>query len=245
MSDDHDHFCSALEVLPEQLRAKPGFASRAALLNRAFWGQGARLTISFLEGERPLHERVAEIAERWITETGADVQFEFWIGVARDPREANIRIAFRPDRGSNSLLGKFALDVTDGSNTMNLGWMTLDLPQDKANSVVLHEFGHSLGLIHEHLNPQRPVSWNKPQVIDDLRRTQGWNDDTIQRNMFAHYDPQELTATDVDPNSIMMYAIPARWTTDGFTTPFNSALTAQDKALIQAAYGTRTQFGAR
>jgi serralysin len=160
-----------------------------------------------------------------------------------NPRQANIRIAFRPEQGSSSILGKFALNVTDGSPTMNLGWMSPDLDQDKADSVVLHEFGHALGLIHEHLNPQRPISWNRQQVIDDLRRTQGWPDATIEANMFAQYDQQQVTATDVDPMSIMMYKIPPQWTTDGFTTSFNSALTAQDKAMIRSTYGNPRPFG--
>lgn len=245
MPEGHEFFCSALDVNPEQLRLGHGFTARAALLNRAFWGRGARLTIGFLEGETELHTRVAELAERWITETGADIQFEFWIGNRRDPREANLRIAFRPDKGSQSFLGRYALAVTGGAATMNLGWMSLELADDKASAVVLHEFGHALGLIHEHLSPAQRIDWNVPHVIADLRSTQGWSDDIIQANMFAHYDPKEVYATDIDPRSIMMYPIPEEWTNNGFSAPFNSSLTAQDKALIKAAYGLRPVFGAR
>jgi serralysin len=240
-----EFFCSALDINPERLRLGCGFTARAALLNRAFWGRGARLTIGFLEGETALHTRVAELAERWITETNADIMFEFWIGNRRDPREANLRIAFRPDKGSQSVLGRYALGVTGGAATMNLGWMSLELADDKASAVVLHEFGHALGLIHEHLSPAQQIDWNVPNVTADLRRTQGWSDDIIQANMFAHYDPKEVFATDIDRHSIMMYPILERWTNNGFSAPFNSSLTAQDKALIKAAYGLRPVFGAR
>jgi hypothetical protein len=238
-------FCASLGgVLGHPLLGR-GYAQRAAMLNAAFWSRGARLTIAFLEGEAALHRRVAELAERWVTETGADVKFEFWIEVARDPREANLRIAFRPDKGSQSVLGRFALSVNPNDFTMNLGWMSLELPEDQASAVVLHEFGHALGLIHEHLNPVQQINWNMANVVADLRRTQRWDDATIQANMFAQYDPGAVFATDVDPHSIMMYPIPERWTNSGYSTGFNSSLTAQDKALIRAAYGTRSVFGAR
>jgi hypothetical protein len=29
---------------------------------------------------------------------------------------------------------------------------------------VIHEFGHALGLIHEHQNPSGGIQWNKPVV---------------------------------------------------------------------------------
>lgn len=245
MPENSSFFCSALDVNPQYLHSGRGFKARAALLSQAFWGRGARLTIGFLEGEAALHARVAELAERWITETSADIQFEFWIASRRDPREANLRVAFRPEKGSQSVLGRYAVQVTGGAATMNLGWMTLDLADDKASAVVLHEFGHALGLIHEHLNPAQRIDWNVRNVTDDLRRTQGWSDDIIQANMFAHYDQNEVFATDIDSHSIMMYPIPETWTNNGFSAPFNSSLTAQDKALIKAAYGLRPVFGAR
>lgn len=245
MPESNMHFCSALDVNPERLRAGAGFGARAALLNRAFWGRGARLTVGFLEGEKALHMRVAELAERWITETGADLELEFWIGAGRDPAAANLRVAFRPEHGSQSVLGRYALGVAGGAATMNLGWMSLDLADDEASAVVLHEFGHALGLIHEHLSPVQRIDWNVANVTADLRRTQGWSDEVIRANMFAHYDQAEVFATDIDPRSIMMYPIPPNWTNNGFSAPFNTALTAQDKALIKAAYGLRPVFGAR
>ena len=121
--------------------------------------------------------------------------------------------------------------------------MTLALDEEKARAVVLHEFGHALGLIHEHLSPVGVIDWNVANVIADLRRTQGWDDATIQANMFVHYNPAVVFATDVDPLSIMMYPIPPGWTNNGFTTGFNAKLTESDKALIKAAYGVRQVFG--
>ncbi len=130
-----------------------------------------------------------------------------------------------------------------GAPTMNLGWMSLALPESEARAVVLHEFGHALGLIHEHLNPAQSIDWNFANVKADLRRTQRWDDATINTNMFARFGANDLFSTDVDPASIMMYPIPVHWTNNGFTAPFNTALSELDKALMREIYGRRMMFG--
>ncbi len=243
---DDGLYCASSDAM--QLAGKEavrGVCERAVLLNAAFWGRGALLTVGFMEGEAALRRRVAEIARLWVTETGADLGFEFWIEPERDAREANIRIAFQSGKGSWSVLGRFALQTNPNESTMNLGWMSLGLEEMKAKAVVLHEFGHAIGLIHEHLNPTQVINWNVMNVVADLRQSQGWDDATIHANMFAYYDPTTVFATDVDPHSIMMYPIPQRWTSNGYSTGFNSALTDSDKALIRAAYGSKPVFGAK
>ena len=47
---------------------------------------------------------------------------------------------------------------------MNYGWLTPDSDDDELRRVVLHEFGHALGLIHEHQNPEGGIEWNEPAV---------------------------------------------------------------------------------
>jgi hypothetical protein len=54
--------------------------------------------------------------------------------------------------------------------------------------------------------------------------------------MFKKYQPDEVTATDVDPTSIMMYPIPKAWTLDGFSAGLNAALSQHDKDLIRSVY---------
>jgi len=42
--------------------------------------------------------------------------------------------------------------------------------------------------------------------------------------------------TALDKNSIMMYPIPAKWTTNGFTVGLNNNLSETDKAFIRQQY---------
>ncbi|MVZ97929.1 hypothetical protein EUU23_09440 [Sphingorhabdus sp. IMCC26285] len=240
------HFCSAIEIA-EDLDNPPsnttGVSARAVLLNAAFWGRGVRLRVAFMEGEPALHRRVEALAQLWPEQTEADFSFEFWIDNGLDPSEADIRVTFTPGLGSFSKLGRYATSVAKSKRTMNLGWMTLDLDEERARAVVLHEFGHALGLVHEHMNPAKPISWNRERVIADLKKSQGWDETKIEANMFARYRPDQIFGTDVDQLSIMMYPIDPVWTTNGYSAPFNSVLTDADKALVREAYGPRPSLG--
>jgi len=120
---------------------------------------------------------------------------------------------------------------------MNYGWLTPASAEQEVRRVVLHEFGHAIGLIHEHQNPQHTINWNKPAVIHDLSGPpNSWDEATIDTNMFKFYQPGEVDATDVDPVSIMMYPIPKSWTTDGFSAGLNGELSDMDKSKVRSHY---------
>jgi serralysin len=75
-------------------------------------------------------------------------------------------------------------------------------------------------------------------VIADLSGPpNNWDEETIRHNVLNHYGPGETTGTDVDPDSIMMYPIPAAWTLDGFSADLNADLSEKDVEFIKEAYG--------
>jgi serralysin len=235
-ADDPDWFCAALEPRDKLTGEPPEVRGRAALLNAAYWGAGRTLNVGFMGGSDALRQRVATIARRW-SEIGAGINFNFWLPQESKPGDADIRVAFEQDGSSWSYVGNEALTISRDQPTMNLGWLTETLSEDEARSVILHEFGHAIGLIHEHQNPHRQVQWNKPRVEHDLSGPpNNWDQQTIDFNMFKLYDAHDLFASQVDPDSIMMYPIPKRWTLDGFTVGFNADLSATDIQLIRAAY---------
>ena len=74
------------------------------------------------------------------------------------PQSANIRITFDPSSGSWAYVAKDINRVSQSLPTLNLGWLD-DTPVARTTAnergVILHEFGHILGLMHEHQSPLR------------------------------------------------------------------------------------------
>ncbi|MFG1379136.1 hypothetical protein [Xanthobacter autotrophicus] len=158
---------------------------RAALLVGTHWGPKRRLSVGFISGSAAVRQLVADMAVAWC-ETGADLSFDFWIDPDVDPGPADIRVSFVQDGSSWSVLGTTARQIARDEPTMNFGWLTEELAEDKARSVILHEFGHALGLIHEHQNPHVPVAWDVDAVVRDLSGPpNNWDLATIETNMFA------------------------------------------------------------
>ena len=96
---------------------------------------------------------------------------------------------------------------------------------------------HALGLIHEHQNPRGAIQWDRDAVIRDLSGPpNNWTAEQIEFTLFKPFAEAEVRATPVDKGSIMMYPIPARWTTNGFSAGLNSDLSNDDRRLIHDVY---------
>jgi hypothetical protein len=211
-------------LLPKDLRTAPppvpieGSAPRAAFDRVKLWRNGMVLKVAFLDGTKPQQDLVKKHAPQWSKH--GRVTFDFVKNTNPD-----IRITFDASDGAWSYIGRDCVGIPKGQPTMNLGW------QDEG--VILHEFGHTLGMIHEHQNPSGGIKWNKPNVYRDLGGPpNNWDKATVDNNMFATYDRNQVNATKVDAKSIMLYQIPRTWTLDGFSSTANEVLSTQDKKFI-------------
>ena len=203
----------------------------AAAVRSKLWSPGRTLRVAFLDGVPLVQKKVAQVARRWTRY--ANLKFTF----AQDP-EAEIRISFLGS-GSWSGIGTDCLVeqmFPRNQATMNLGWLTPDSP-DPEYSVVLHEFGHALGLIHEHQSPAGGIQWNRPVVLRDLAGPPNyWDEATIQFNVFDRYSATQTQFTQFDPGSIMLYSFPKEWTLNGMEFAENKQLSRSDKDFIKARY---------
>ncbi|MEM9670434.1 MAG: hypothetical protein AAF950_16050 [Pseudomonadota bacterium] len=223
---DTDKWCFACaKDLPASI------TERATLIRAKKWDPGELVTVSFLDGTPQLHERVKAVANEWVGINMANLKF-IW----EAPDQTDIRISFQHS-GSWSYLGTDCRRIPRPDPTMNYGWLTEDSDEDALRRVVLHEFGHALGLNHEHLNPLDEIDWNRNEVIADLSGPpNNWDLETISRNMFDTPRLSDVNATPVDRDSIMMYPFPARWTNDGESAGLNTDLSETDIAFIKEQY---------
>ena len=105
---------------------------------------------------------------------------------------------------------------------MNYGWLTPSSSEEEYRRVVTHEFGHALGLIHEHQNPAAGINWNKPAVYSYYEGPpNNWTPVAGRRQLFQTYDKDQTQYTQTDPQSIMMYPIDPGLTTDGLVVGSN------------------------
>jgi hypothetical protein len=206
-----------------------GFA-RAAVERLKLWENGRTLRVLFLDGQSTVQQKVAQIASEW--EQVANLKLRFVTSGASE-----LRISFLDKGFSWSTVGTDALTVPRTEATMNYGWLEPNTPTREYERVVRHEFGHALGMIHEHQNPDAlgAIPWDKPKVYAYYAQ-QGWSRADVDHNLFAVYDRDETNFSTFDPTSIMQYAVPDSLTIGSFAIGWNTALSQTDRDFMRGQY---------
>lgn len=123
-----------------------------------------------------------------------------------DREDAEVRIGFMQGDGSWSYVGRDVIDFAADPNerTMNFGW---SLTTSHGRDTAIHEIGHTLGLSHEHQNPNSGIVWDEAAVFRYFRGSPNhWDDDTIRWNILRKLSQSEVGGSEWDPNSIMHYS---------------------------------------
>jgi len=201
----------------------------AAALSDRVWKGKTVLKVQFLDGSEFLKKQVRYYAQFW--SNYANIKFEF---VEKGP--SDIRVSFTKDGSSWSYIGNSAKNVADEDETMHFGWFDETTEEVKFRRTILHEFGHALGLIHEHQSPGSSINWNKPVVYQYYKNKFDWNKNVVNDNIFLKYTGKRTQYTKYDPDSIMHYSIPAAFTLDNSFVGWNTNLSQKDKEFIKKLY---------
>ncbi|WP_119790755.1 M12 family metallopeptidase [Flavobacterium anhuiense] len=196
---------------------------------KKLWKPNQILKIYFFGGQDNRTKRVLDYASIWSKH--CSIQFQ----ATNSIEEAQLRIAFQAP-SSWSYIGTDALGVPRNEPTINFGWLSDDLPERDYKQVVLHEFGHALGLIHEHQSPAASVKWNKYLVYWHFWENHKWTKADVDRNIFQEFETNSTQHSALDRLSIMGYYIPTQFTLDGQEFPMNYDLSEVDKKYIGELY---------
>lgn len=239
---------------------------KAAFKISAIWPRQSVLNIAFLDGSSRQRNWVQHIVKTVLEPICSDLVFKWSVPV----KDSNMRISFALPGQAWSYVGTECLTIPKNEPTMNLGWIDDDVqfdspPFKNTGQVVIHEFCHALGMIHEHQNPKNnQIVWNKPVVYAELKRTNGWSKEQVDVNLFQKYGDKTLcevtrakspyegqdvdiegycngsviNGSEYDMHSIMHYWYPSKWVLEGpKELPLNTKLSDLDREWLAKYYG--------
>lgn len=227
-------------------------AAKGIYRSSYLWGPNyPKIRVCFFQGSQPLRDLVATVAKEWMAETNS-IKLDFGKPGKRrtcqpgNGKEMQIRVSFKGDDYA-SLLGQNSVAFAKQEEPSLLlgGFMegSPDQLDDYKIGTIRHEFGHALGIIHEHQNPKGgcddeyiwkliyeslgkpPNNWSKEKVDFNLRAATG----------------EGLQLTKFDNKSVMIYHFPAEFYKKGakskcYVAEENSQISASDRELAAIMY---------
>ncbi len=170
---------------PQPTRRGPEGRVRAISPIGKAWMNGSTLRVRFMGGTAAQQSRPASRPAGG--PSVANLKFEF-----DDAPDAEIRIAFDSSDGAWSYVGTDCRDIPLNEPTMNLGFLD--------GGTAAHEFGHAIGLAHEHQNPAGGIQWNEQVVIREMAKSPNfWDEQTTRHNIMRKYRPTRSTAPHSTP----------------------------------------------
>lgn len=240
LAQNADIYSCVTDLVNEVSPKKPG--TRAVHQPSKKWIPGQTIRVKFLEGNDYVKSKVMEYAEIW--EEYANIDFVFV-----ESGTAEIRISFTMDNGSWSFFGKDSAIQSkvktpngpqfvrnDSGASMNFGWFNNNTSDEEFKRTTLHEFGHALGLHHEHQNKNQNIQWNEEAVYAYFAK-QGWSREKTYTQVLKRYgNDNEVTNGVYDPLSIMHYWYPPELIKGAAKIRQNTDLSDGDKKIIAEMY---------
>lgn len=235
--------------IPPEVKGEQAKRLRGVVQRGVMWNRGEVIKVCFHHGTQKAHDRVIKYAREWMQY--ANVVFDFEENGA--PRKCtgsaqeDIKVSFMDGQGWWSVPGTISRRQNPSMNLQFWGTDTptyvdrKPVPEAVMRTTILHEFGHALGLLHEHQSPtascDAEIDWEAAYKIG---AGIGWDKERVDRNFRQLVGSEEYNATAVDRRSIMHYSLPPQLFKRGKDSPCwvaeNTELSQQDRTFIASLY---------
>ena len=235
--------------MPSEVKGPAALQIRGLVARSLAWRPGETIRVCFKKGSRGAHQRVIRVAREWMQYANIVLDFE----ENGAPRMCggggleDIRIDFIDNNGWWSAYGTLS---RQRDPSMNLQFFGVDTPRYsdgrpapelELRRTILHEFGHALGLLHEHQSPaagcDSEIDW---EAAYKMGKGMGWDREQVHAQLQAFTQIAEFNATEVDRKSIMHYSLPPELFRSGRNSrcwvPDNNDLSEVDRRFIAAMY---------
>jgi hypothetical protein len=210
------------------------------------WANTQTIHVCFYGGNDALRTRILDVAKMWFVHTnlklGSGLNGPNCI--ANDKSE--VRIGFN-EPGLWSYIGNDSISdylVSHSMSSMNFSNFDKTPPQEpEFTGYVLHEWGHALGLHHEHQSPAGgcDAEYDWPKVYAYYKTQYGWDQQMVDDNLKQLVADRSAYDWSIeDPLSIMIYASDPSFLKYGVNDKCyfhdNQTLSKLDAQGIQLAY---------
>lgn len=170
----------------------------AIFLKSAIWKNGTTIVVKCLPTDRTDVDMA--FFERVLTRSFPKMGVAFRL----DPEAArsHVRVSFDADDLNWSCVGTDCLSVPQAEPTMNIATFT-------ANTI-LHEFGHALGMMHQHQHPDANIPWDEERILKSTDLTLA----EIRANITQPLPRKWLNDAPYDKDSKMHYTVFSYMTKD-------------------------------
>lgn len=236
-------------LVPSEAKSPLARQVRGVVARAITWRRGQTIRVCFKSGTKGAQERVIRAGREWMQYANINFDFED-DGMPRrckgDGRE-DIKIDFVDNKGWWSAYGTMS---RQRDPSMNLQFLGVDtprfangqaVPETELRRIILHEFGHALGMMHEHQSPSAgcdaEINWDAAYLMG---AKMGWDKEMVHAQMRALTTVEEFNLTAVDRRSIMHYSLAPELFKQGRNSrcwvPDNNDLSEQDRRFIASIY---------
>ncbi|EXF94777.1 peptidase M12 [Pseudomonas fluorescens HK44] len=238
-SDPLASYNSAINERPSNKASSSGRKKRSVGEHTKYWRPGRTLRILVFEYNEHSFEAIKNGANKW--QPYVNLNFEF---IEMDEQDifksdellGDIRVAFYPrlGGGGSSAIGTDSL--TGDPQAPSMSFFQTDFSSPDFESMVIHEFGHALGLHHEHQHPDAKIPWDRKKAYFHFAAAANLSREQVDANVFPLERTPNRTYTPYDRYSVMHYQVHNELTVGDWHQPLNRHISEGDIAAIRAIY---------